>query len=1329
MTPQETIQLLYLTYFNRAADQAGLDYWQERLQAGEPIASLHQAFANPDVPEISALYADTNTVESYIDTVYRNLLNRDPDPDGADYWSGRLQESLDQGIPLENAGLALLAAFMNAAGGDNGVDTTTLANKLVIAETITETAAQSSDQIIALSQEYLGDSALNTLNEEGMTELSSVIKNAVNNPGKEPAETTGGGSSAPADTVPPEMVAAEVLGNGETIIVHYSESLSGSPAPSSFTLGDLADVTNVELSASNIELTLDRPLSSDAELSIRYDASASTTQTPLTDEAGNAASSQLLAEKITNNSVIEPEESISGTAQDGYLRYATVFMDLDRDGELDADEPQTVTDYEGNFTLLGGAGAPIIVYGGTDISTGLANTGIFKSPPGATIINPLTTLVAEIAGDSATSDDIAAAQAKVVKALGLSPDADLLSSDPIATALSTTASSEEKKASLDIQAASIQVANLISTTSSVLNGSDEDDGTAAKSAAASIANTIKNSEESANVDLSDSTTLAKIIDATATKSGKKLTEGQSSDAAGSLSNLNARVKAAASDSTKTPEDALNEAVKAQKVAQEDLSNALKTGKSLDEGTIEKAVNEAKAQELMPDMKEEGAPFLISTRPADDTANVSPQAKLLLTFNEAVFAQEGGTITLHPNEGEALTFDVTDNDHVSVVDNKVWLNPRTNLAVDTDFHVTISEEAFVDQDGETFAGISDSETLNFVTSTKSTMVGTDSYDYIVGTLGNDVIHGLAGNDHLEGGAGNDTLLGGPGNDVLYDMQGTNVLNGGAGDDELLGHLGGTFIGGDGNDTFSLWPYEQDYAFDQSSAPPAIFSDFTPGEDTLDLGDILVNLQDYTGGNPFQSGLLSLSENENGDAVLNARLHYHEQKEKAALIVFEGLTLEQISADDFTPSGAAPEGTEALGETLTVSGEAVGSVGDDTITIMNSENWSSVDAGPGNDVVHGSQLDDYIRGNLGDDTLNGGAGDDDLYDIEGRNHLNGGDGNDILSIAEGNTLTGGSGQDTFYLSSYTHYTGSVGPAKEDVPVITDFSPIDDVIDLEVLVSDSPWLENYTGGNPFDEALGFMRLVDSENGAWLEVAHEGSGQNYQPHLFLKGVSAEALSANNFAPSGLDPSGATDVGLTLMGTDASDDLRGGVGDDLLQGLGGDDWLYGDAGNDRLEGGSGNDRLEDITGTNHFDGGAGDDTLIGRKGDTFIGGEGNDTFQVELFDWYGQSGDGPAVIEDFEADIDVIDFSLLIDERHDGSSYSTLIDYTGGNPFDSALGYFTLEQQGEDAHINVDFDGVAGDDYELTPFIKLVGVNVNDLNSTSFSPEFELVASGGTGG
>ena len=43
--------------------------------------------------------------------------------------------------------------------------------------------------------------------------------------------------------------------------------------------------------------------------------------------------------------------SFSGTAMDGYLYKATVFLDLNENGTLDADEPTAITSETGAFTL------------------------------------------------------------------------------------------------------------------------------------------------------------------------------------------------------------------------------------------------------------------------------------------------------------------------------------------------------------------------------------------------------------------------------------------------------------------------------------------------------------------------------------------------------------------------------------------------------------------------------------------------------------------------------------------------------------------------------------------------------------------------------------------------------------------------------------------------------------------------------------------------------------------------------------------------------------------------------------------------------------------
>ena len=63
----------------------------------------------------------------------------------------------------------------------------------------------------------------------------------------------------------------------------------------------------------------------------------------------------------------------------------------------------------------------LLATGGTDISTGLAFTGLLRAPAGSTMITPLTTLVQGLLdADTSTGSaaaKLAAAQAKVLSAL------------------------------------------------------------------------------------------------------------------------------------------------------------------------------------------------------------------------------------------------------------------------------------------------------------------------------------------------------------------------------------------------------------------------------------------------------------------------------------------------------------------------------------------------------------------------------------------------------------------------------------------------------------------------------------------------------------------------------------------------------------------------------------------------------------------------------------------------------------------------------------------------------------------------------------------------
>ncbi len=143
--------------------------------------------------------------------------------------------------------------------------------------------------------------------------------------------------------------------------------------------------------------------------------------------------------------------TVNGKAVDGYLQYATVCLDLSKDGYCQDTEPSTQTDDNGAFTLkLTDAvqkdpnfeTAMLLVYGGKDVDTGNDFIGKLLAPKdGANVVlSPVSTLVAkqlqkEIKGDKKLTKEeikakVRAAKEKVAQALDI--PADELDKDPIA---------------------------------------------------------------------------------------------------------------------------------------------------------------------------------------------------------------------------------------------------------------------------------------------------------------------------------------------------------------------------------------------------------------------------------------------------------------------------------------------------------------------------------------------------------------------------------------------------------------------------------------------------------------------------------------------------------------------------------------------------------------------------------------------------------------------------------------------------------------------------------------------------------------------------------
>lgn len=97
-TDNDTVQIsvtqLYVALFGRAPDAAGLAFWVNRIQDGQSVESVaNTMLATEPGQKIFPEGMDSDTI---VVAFYRNVLGRDPDAEGLDYWSERL-DSIDLG--------------------------------------------------------------------------------------------------------------------------------------------------------------------------------------------------------------------------------------------------------------------------------------------------------------------------------------------------------------------------------------------------------------------------------------------------------------------------------------------------------------------------------------------------------------------------------------------------------------------------------------------------------------------------------------------------------------------------------------------------------------------------------------------------------------------------------------------------------------------------------------------------------------------------------------------------------------------------------------------------------------------------------------------------------------------------------------------------------------------------------------------------------------------------------------------------------------------------------------------------------------------------------
>ncbi|GAB4370534.1 MAG: hypothetical protein Kow00121_11310 [Elainellaceae cyanobacterium] len=124
---------------------------------------------------------------------------------------------------------------------------------------------------------------------------------------------------------------------------------------------------------------------------------------------------------------------------------------------------------------------------------------------------------------------------------------------------------------------------------------------------------------------------------------------------------------------------------------------------------------------------------------------------------------------------------------------------------------------------------------------------------------------------------------------------------------------------------------------------------------------------------------------------------------------------------------------------------GGFGDDTID--GGVGNDNLQGGDGNDVLVGAAGVDLLDGGAGNDILNGGPGDDVLLGGAGNDLIIGGPGDDRMQGGPGkDTLTGGPGRDTFRFERGSTGTTRRRQVRNEVDVVTDFNPVNDLIQLD-------------------------------------------------------------------------------------------------------------------------------------------------------------------------------------------------------------------------------------------------------------------------------------------
>ncbi|MEG4333342.1 FG-GAP-like repeat-containing protein [Microcoleus sp. AT9_A2] len=423
--------------------------------------------------------------------------------------------------------------------------------------------------------------------------------------------------------------------------------------------------------------------------------------------------------------------SSTGVVIDGYISGATVFLDANKNGILDTNEPSTTTDSGGKFNLnipfdifdtnkngeIDPSEGNLVAIGGIDTATGLPLETPVTAPPDSSVVTLLTSLVADLTDQGIEQEE---AQSLVKAALSLPAEVDLTSLDPI------LATNNNQPGGVQVLSEMVKVQNFITQTAALIDGASS---AASHDIVKAVVSSITNQIQSGTVlNLSNAAALEPIIQQAAAKIQQidpsfntQQVSQITSQSATVMATANQRIDAAVSNPTGTsiPESL----ARLQQVALGPTTQDFK-----EVGTGNKPISQLVADNTGTALDSRIEAVILPAGIA--TPVVSGDADLGSNSPDAILGTNGDDIL----SGDSA--------------NNVLMGMRGNDSLD----------------------------------------GVLGNDTIFGGKGSDTILGSSGDDVLFGNRGADFLNGDEGNDILYGGKGDDLLNGGLGIDSLIGGMG-------------------------------------------------------------------------------------------------------------------------------------------------------------------------------------------------------------------------------------------------------------------------------------------------------------------------------------------------------------------------------------------------------------------------------------------------------------------------------------------------------------------------------------------------------------